>query len=141
MPAALPQGADATRYPLAPPAALALTGAAVSPADRFASVAHAQTGSGGGGGEDGSRTTSATSTVGTYSLGSTLATTSLSSLAAGSVMGGVGARRDGDGEAGSADAVRFGIVGQGPTVAFNLLRADGSWVGYRCASELSRFCV
>ena len=140
MPAALPQGADATRYPLTPPAALALAGAAISPADRFASVAHAQTGNGGGG-EDGSRTTSATSTVGTYSLGSTLATTSLSSLAAGSVTGGVGARGDGDGEAGSADAVRFGIVGQGPTVAFNLLRADGSWVGYRCASELSRFCV
>lgn len=110
-------------------------GAALSPADRFASVAHAQTGDGNGN-SNGSRTTSASSTVGTYSLGSTLATTSFSSLAAGSVSGGVGAKGDGGGgeEGGSTDAARFGIVGQGPTVAFNLLRADGSWVGYRCAS-------
>lgn len=38
--------------------------------------------------------------------------------------------------------VARGAAGQGPVVAFNLLRADGSFVGYRCAAGVPQpWCV
>lgn len=122
----------------APAAGLAAgTDAAPMPADRFASMAVAQAGGGGG-----SRRMSA-STITTVNLASTLATTSLSSLATSSIYGGNdngggggGGEGNSNDSSGSNDAAGFGIVGQGPIVAFNLRRVDGSWVGYRCVVTL-----
>lgn len=34
-----------------------------------------------------------------------------------------------------------GALGQGPVIAFNLLRPDGSFVGYRCVKTLPVSCV
>lgn len=118
-----------------------------TPADTFASVAHTQQSRGGRSGSGGGSNSRAAS-VATYGAGSTLAATSFSgtvsttSLAtsvatvtfgSGSASGERDSSDSSDSNGSGSGGAGAAIIGQGPTVAFNLRRADGSWVGYRCS--------